>query len=237
VILTGVYEEWRNKKLQELIDAGINPFIELDLDTLPAEGADASTFFPGRKVYGNVIDGITTAGIKIDSGGLIHYEEDKLHGTYNLDDVYTTIGTQGNWGKWNWLSCNRIGLAPTQQPYNSPSVTPTTMVEFGAFITKATLAAGVLANHVLYQPGAARAYVVYDVYVTAAGTGLAAQNYTLAFQDEDDVEIIKTNWLGNSQGHFRMYQTHASDDKDLECDIADGGAAEDLYFVTIAGKH
>ncbi|MHC4675639.1 MAG: hypothetical protein ACYTBZ_24390, partial [Planctomycetota bacterium] len=86
------WEEYRNYILTESQLAGDWPFVELDINDLPAEGTSLPTIF-GRKVYGNIVDGFPGVGQEITATGALHYkskgwEEGTLYDLFEQLRVY-----------------------------------------------------------------------------------------------------------------------------------------------------
>lgn len=102
--------------------------------------------------------------------------------------------------------------------------------------TAATLNAGALADHVLFQPGTGKKGIVYHTDIGIDTAALIAQNYTLDFQDEDNASFFHKNWV-QTMDRVELHYIHATADKDIEVDILGGADDEILVFNTFAATY
>jgi len=156
--------------------------------------------------------------------------------TYTIDDVETSLNSifadTTKIVQNLRMGFNPLHYAPTSTAMNSAT-------NLGIAETIATLSSNVLANHVLYAPGAGKHGVFFWVIVSTDNvTNVETNAINLIFHDEDAAILCKRNVSQANMGRpIPLNVITAVDDKDLEVDIVstDGGAANHVYFSLLAG--
>ena len=231
MIRLGVKEDWVDKKLAELIAAGINPFIELDIADL-AEGDPWSAHFPGRKIYGNLVEGIR--GIQRNAiNDTIHYEHNGFATTagktaydnflMNQQTNIQTLNTyEALWKEWGQPGGNTIAGGGSIADDNYELVT-----------TAMTLSSGAISNQEVLGATAAR----YGCILWGVLNANTVADYTLAFHAAGGA-VTRIVTCGTTAGtvplggKFLLGLVHGAVNVAIQVDVAGGGGAEELYLMT-----
>jgi len=239
----GIYEDWRNRKLQELIDAGIDPFFQLDMDNMPANATDWATHFPGRKIFGNAIDGIPAAGIVFNpTDKTMRYQNAGFFGgTYSWDTTALQMIQTGT---------NTSAMSKNQEIHGG-DVGAVTIANDGVlpndkmnlYTHQCTLAAGVLANEELLPAVAARNNVIVWM---AINTNTLATDYTITLHDDAGAGAEARLWVvgqgtDNPSIHklgekIWVHMVNTTANSATQVDIAGGAGVEEVY-ITYLGKN
>lgn len=212
------------------MDAGINPFIEIDVDNLPADGAPWATYHPTRKIYGNIVDGIRGQDIQLKSDGTLHYKtntDDALQATQTTIDGRLLTSYNLDKDIKIFLYGSQLG------PESSGSQTSTALTYFTD-----VLAGGAHAGIQAFAPGAANKFHAFWMQISSDLAGAAGgQNYTLTFTEETTATAYGTICFNSLSQPARIVLgfVGTTDDKDLLMQVAGGNGNENIFGYTCAG--
>ena len=229
----GIEQDYRDKIFRDLINAGINPFFELDIDNMPAEGAPWATYFPTRKIYGNAIDGVPGMERK-STDDTIHYlhkgpvdvESWQDQADLNLEEINKTV-------KHLRMGFNALSYAPS-------TTTITVVTSYGVTQTTGTLAGGVLANHILLSPPSGKKVFAKQLRISTDNVTDAEKNLlNIIFHEETSGTILARLSIGQAQmgQAIPLDFVTATATKDILCDITRyaGADAQNVYFHLYSG--